>query len=148
MFHHILIATDGSAIAQRAAGQGLALAKQLGARVTLVTVTELWSISEMVTSTKMGASHPVEDYEATMDAAAKEVLDAARAAAEKAGVACETLHVADARPADGIVSSAEKLGCDLIVMGSHGLRGLKRLVLGSQAAEVMAHAKTPVLICP
>ena len=148
MFTHILVATDGSALAARGLEKGVALAKALSARLTIVHVTELWSISEMASSAEMGNLHPVDDYEAKAGAIATKILDAARKGAEAAGVKCETLHVADARPAAGIVSAATRNGCDLIVMATHGRRGVSRLVLGSQAAEVMAHAKIPVLICP
>ena len=147
MYRHILIATDGSSLATRAAKQGLALAKALGARVTAVTVTELWSASEMAAKAARGEKHPTDDYEAKASAAAEKVLAEIREAAETEGVRCETLHVADERPADGIVRACEQHGCDLIVMSSHGRRGLERLVLGSQATEVVATSKVPVLIC-
>ena len=148
MFKHILVATDGSALATHAIEKGMALAKALSARLTAVHVTELWSATEMATKASMGEMHPVEHYEARAAANATKILDAARKAAEAAGVQCETLHVADARPAEGIVSAASRNDCDLIVMASHGRRGVPRLVLGSQASEVLAHSKIPVLICP
>ena len=148
MFKHILVATDGSALAAHAVEKALTLAKALSARVTAVHVTELWSATEMASKASMGELHPVEDYEARAGAYARKILDAAANSASAAGVPCETLHVADARPADGIVSTATKNNCDLIVMASHGRRGVSRLVLGSQASEVLAHSKIPVLICP
>ena len=67
--------------------------------------------------------------------------------ASKLGVACETLHVKDRHPAEGIVETAKSRGCDLIVMASHGRRGLSRMLLGSQANKVVTHSAVPVLIC-
>jgi nucleotide-binding universal stress UspA family protein len=74
------------------------------------------------------------------------VLVSAKAAADRAGVAADTLHVPDRWPADAIIEVAEARGCNLIVMASHGRRGLGRLILGSQTSEVLAHSKIPVLV--
>jgi nucleotide-binding universal stress UspA family protein len=63
------------------------------------------------------------------------------------GIACETLHVKDRYPGEGIVAAAQQNGCDLIVVASHGRRGLGRIVLGSTANEVMTHSTIPSLIC-
>jgi nucleotide-binding universal stress UspA family protein len=62
-------------------------------------------------------------------------------------VACDTLHVKDQYPAEGIVEAAQARGCDLIVMASHGRRGLSKLLLGSQATRVLTHTDVPVLVC-
>jgi nucleotide-binding universal stress UspA family protein len=67
--------------------------------------------------------------------------------AGRIGVACETVHVKDQFAAEGIVDEAKSRNCDLIVMGSHGRRGLARFVLGSQATRVLTHSTTPMLIC-
>jgi len=87
----------------------------------------LWNLSERQSST----SPPI---------------NAAAQTAKTAGVACELVHVPDQHPAEGIIATAEKNGCDLIVMASHGRRALGRLLLGSQVNEVLAHSKIPVLI--
>jgi nucleotide-binding universal stress UspA family protein len=71
----------------------------------------------------------------------------AEAAARRAGVACETLHVKDKFAAAGIIETARDHGCDMIVMSSHGRRGLTRLLLGSQANKVVTLSTVPVLIC-
>ena len=67
--------------------------------------------------------------------------------AKQTGVTCETLHVKDQFPAEGIIETAKARGCDLIVMASHGRRGFARLLLGSQANKVVTHSTVPVLIC-
>ena len=144
MFKHILIATDGSALSQKGVEQGLELAKALGAKALLVTVSEPWT---SYVSGEMAISFPVQEYEEQVKASAGKVLAGAVAAAQKAGVSCETLHVKDKVPADGIVDAAKERGCDLIVMSSHGRRGISRVLLGSQANNVVTHSSIPVLIC-
>ena len=144
MFDNILIATDGSELARTAVTQGLALAKALGARVTAVMATEPWAATappEILTQAF------VRDYEKAAAARVREILDVVAAAAKDAGVACSTLHVSDRFPAEGILEAAAGAGCDLIAMASHGRRGIARLLLGSQAMEVLTHSTVPVLIC-
>ncbi|MEJ2762296.1 MAG: universal stress protein, partial [Gammaproteobacteria bacterium] len=89
---------------------------------------------------------PVDLYEKAETEAAGTILDAARAQGEKAGVTCETLHVRDRHPAEGIIEAAGNKGCDLIVMASHGRRGIAKILLGSVASEVLTHSRVPILI--
>jgi nucleotide-binding universal stress UspA family protein len=144
MYKHILIATDGSELAQKAVDQGLELAKALGARVTAVTVTEPWPATVVGDAV---IAFPVEEYEESVAATAGKVLAAVAEAAKKQGVSCTTLHVKDRYPAEGIVDTAKAKACDLLVMSSHGRRGLTKLLLGSQAIEVLTHSSVPVLVC-
>ncbi|HXF54414.1 MAG TPA: universal stress protein [Hyphomicrobiaceae bacterium] len=144
MYKHILIATDGSELADKAVTHGLSLAKAIGAKVTAVTVSEPWAAAA---PGEVAIAFPVEDYEAAVSAEARQVLAAAGAAAQRHGVACDTIHVKDRFPAEGILETAGKKGCDLIVMASHGRRGLAKLLLGSQAVEVLTRSTVPVLIC-
>lgn len=144
MYKHILIATDGSELAQKAIDQGFELAKALAAKVTAVTVTEPWIA---VAPGEMAVAFPVEEYEKGAAANAARILSVVDAAARQSGVTCDTLHVKDQFPAEGIIETAKERGCDLIVMASHGRRGLTRLLLGSQANKVVTHSTVPVLIC-
>lgn len=144
MYKHLLIATDGSELAAKAVEQGLALAKKLGAKATAITVTEPWVA--MVTG-EMVIAFPAEEYEAGCAANAERILSRVAEVADKTGVACETLHVRDQFPAEGILATAKARGCDLIVMASHGRRGVARVLLGSQANKVVTHSSVPVLIC-
>jgi len=144
MYKHVLIATDGSELAQKAVDQGLALAKALGARVTAVTVTEPWPVTM---AGDVVVAYPVEDYERSAAEAAAKVLAAVTDQAGRQGVPCAALHVKDRFPAEGIIEAAKSTGCDLIVMSSHGRRGLSKLLLGSQATEVLTSSTVPVLIC-
>jgi nucleotide-binding universal stress UspA family protein len=146
MYKHILIATDGSELAGRAVAHGLALAKDVGARVTLVTVTQPWSPFAIAPEDRQGKPGWLFQFEDMVAASAKAVLDAAAQKAKTVGVACELVHLPDQHPAEGIVAIAEEKGCDLIVMASHGRRAVGRLLLGSQVSEVLAHSKVPALI--
>ena len=143
MYKHILIATDGSELAVKAVTTGLALAKTLGAKVTAVNATEPWTA--MVTG-EAALAFPIEEYEKSSAENAAKILAEVSAAAKTQGVACETLHVNDF-PAEAIVGTAKAKGCDLIVMSSHGRRGLARVLLGSQATRVLTLSAVPVLIC-
>jgi nucleotide-binding universal stress UspA family protein len=146
MYRNILIATDGSDLAGKAVEHGVKLAREVAAAVTVVTVTEMWSALEMATEANRGNPNPMEVFEEMAVKSAREILDAAETAARSAGVRCETLHVRDRPPAEGIIAAANEKGCDLIVMASHGRRGLDRLLLGSQTTEVLAYSKVPVLV--
>jgi nucleotide-binding universal stress UspA family protein len=146
MYKNILIATDGSELAGRAVAHGLMLAKEMKAPVTLVTVTQSWTALDLAHETRLGHPNPIRQFEDMWAASAKAILDAGAQKAKAAGVACELVHVADQHPAEGIIAVAEKNGCDLIVMASHGRRAVGRLLLGSQVSEVLAHCTVPALI--
>ena len=146
MYRNILIATDGSDLAGKAVEHGVRLAKEMGASITLVTVTEMWSVFEMAAEAGGGAPNPLEKFEEMAAKSAQEILAAAKTVAQDAAIDCETLHVRDQAPAEGIIATANEKGCDLIVMASHGRRGLDRILLGSQTTEVLAHSKVPVLV--
>ena len=144
MYKHILAAADGSELAMKGVEQALALAKALGARITVATVTEPWPAAAYG---EMSLSFPIDAYEKGAAENAEYTLAAARTAAEKVGITCETVHIKDQYPAEGLIGAAKQCGCDLIVMSSHGRRGLSRLMLGSQANRVVILSTLPVLIC-
>jgi nucleotide-binding universal stress UspA family protein len=146
MYQHILIATDGSGLGGKAVTHGLTLAKRLNIPVTVVTVTEPWSVLELGRMARQGSQNPISQFEDMAAAAANNILDKARQTATSQGVACDVVHVQDQHPAEGIIATAKNKGCDLIVMASHGRRGLDRVLLGSQANEVLTHSKVPALI--
>ncbi len=146
MYKSILIATDGSDLADVAVEHGLRLAEAVGAAVVFVTVTELWSALHMSHEAAQGKLDAVKAYEDAEASSATTILENAAAKAAAIGVTSETRHVRDRAPAEGILDTAELEDCDLIVMASHGRRGLGRMLLGSQTAEVLAHAKKPVLV--
>ena len=144
MFKHILIATDGSDLAERAAAHGLELARLLGAKVTAVAVTEPWAA---VVTGEAAFGLPPADYEKGVIELAATVLARVAEMAKAAGLQCATVHVKDHFPDAGILAAAKDGGCDLIVMASHGRRGVARFLLGSVASRVVALSPVPVLIC-
>ena len=143
MYKHILIATDGSELAHKAVVQGFALAKAVGAKVTVVTVTEPWTA---VVPGEMGMAFPIDEYEKGAAENAGNILSTVKREADATGVACQTVHMSDQYPADGIISTCKDKSCDLIVMASHGRRGISRLLIGSQANQVVVHSTVPVLV--
>ncbi|MBX9775811.1 MAG: universal stress protein [Xanthobacteraceae bacterium] len=146
MYKRILVATDGSELANRAVAHGIALAKALNAPLSVVAVTDIWSPFEMAHDFDQRKKDPIGTYEALAATGAKRVLDKVAEMAKAQGVDCTLVHVADKRPADGIIEASKTAGADLIVMASHGRRGINRLLLGSQANEVVTTSKVPVLI--
>jgi nucleotide-binding universal stress UspA family protein len=148
MYKHILISTDGSDVAQKGVDHGLSLAKALGAKVTIVTVTERFPIYTGGMAAAGWVPGPTEmaEYDAGQKEWADGVLKRAKVGADKLGVETETVHVPDALPAEAILETAKARGCSLIAMSSHGRRGIGRLLLGSQTSEVLAHSPVPVLV--
>ncbi len=144
MFKHILIGTDGSELAQKAVTEGLELAKCSGAKVTVINVTEPWVA---VAPGEIAMAFPIKEYDESVASNAAQILATVETQAKALDVACTTLHVKDQFPAEGIVETATQRGCDLIVMSSHGRRGLMRFLLGSQAIKVLTHSTIPVLVC-
>jgi nucleotide-binding universal stress UspA family protein len=144
MFKHVLIATDGSELAQKAVAHGFALAKALEARVTVVTVTDIYPTGPY---SPIPLPSMIEHYEAAAALSAANILSSVSDVATKRGVSCATMHVKDQTPAQGILDAARQHACDLIVIASHGRRGMARLLLGSQAQKVMTLSTLPVLIC-
>jgi nucleotide-binding universal stress UspA family protein len=147
MYAHILVATDGSELADRALDQAVAIAKALNSDVTVVTVGEPAAVLGAGYYASAGyIAEPIPGLIEAQEKAARELLDKSAAKAKAAGLAVKTVYVNDNFPAEGIVLTAEKIRADLIVMGSHGRRGLGRLLLGSQTNSVLAQTKTPVLV--
>ena len=145
MYANILLSTDGSDVAKKGLKHGIALAKALNAKTTVITVTEPLPVIEYV-SGHAGGGISQQDWDAACKIRAAKVLDEARAMAEQIGTFVELLHVSDAHPATAIIETAKSRGCDLIVMASHGRRGLRKLLLGSQTSEVLVDGSVPVLV--
>ena len=144
MYANILMSTDGSDVARNGVKHGIALAKALNAKVTVITVTEPLPVDA---SGWIPSPEEVDRFDAACKQRAGKVLDEARAMAEQSGISAELLHVPNEHhPATAIIETAKSGGCDLIVMGSHGRRGLRKLVLGSQTSEVLADGSVRVLV--
>ena len=147
MFANILLSTDGSDVARKGVKHGIALAKALNAKVTVITVTEAFPVYGGGDAVGfIPTKGELDRFDAACKERAGEALDEARVMAEQIGIFVELLHVPNAHPATAIIETAKSNGCDLIVMGSHGRRGLSKLFLGSQTSEVLADGSLPVLI--
>ncbi len=146
MYKHILIATDGSELAAKGVEHGLALAGPLGAKVTVLTVTEPLEARAARAAIAAGVRDPATRYDQAIDETMKERFAEIEKSAKSHGIPVELVHEIDEYPAEAIVRSAKLLGCDLIVMSSHGRRGARRLILGSQTSEVVTHTTIPVLV--
>ena len=144
MYKHILIPTDGSKLSETAVKEGMALASSIKARVTGLTV--IAPFHTFVLDPEMVADTP-EQYQKDSEARARRCLAALDGAAKAAGVGCETLHVVHEHPYEAIIDTARQRGCDLILMASHGRRGVSAVVLGSETVKVLTHSKIPVLVC-
>ena len=147
MYTRMLIAIDGSELADKALRHAFALAKGTNAKLIVLTSTEpstMIAPGAEIMMVDTGAI--IADLEKAKAESAKTVLANARELAKDAGLTIQALHMPRQLPADAIISVAKEQGADLIVMGSHGRRGLGRLLLGSQAAEVLARSTIPVLI--
>ena len=143
MFKHILIPTDGSDLSRKAILYGLQLAKETGAKVTGLTVAEPYQPVGMD-----AVLIPMDegDYEEQSRVLTEKAIEQVKMAAQAAGVSCETIREINDQPYRAIIDAAQALGCDLIVMASHGRRGISALLLGSETAKVLTHSTIPVLV--
>ena len=146
MFRNILVPTDGSALSRRAIKRAVQLAKEQKGRVTGFYVGPAWKPRLRDDSIAYRVDSP-DEHAASVKKAATRVLNVVRAEAAKAGVPCTTSFSTDDFPYMKIVEAASRNGCDLILMATHGRRGISRLLLGSETSKVLAHAKVPVLVC-
>ena len=143
MHQHILIPTDGSELSQKAIDYGMALAKSVNAKVTVMTVST--PFYTLAVEPGMITDAP-EQYGKRMATLAAKYLNVANEAALAAGVSCDTLHVEHDHPYLAIIETASQKSCDLIVMASHGRRGISAIVLGSETVKVLTHSTIPVLV--
>lgn len=143
MYKHILIPTDGSDRSGKAVQHGIALAKSEGAKVSGMTVTVPFHVfaldPDSLTDTPAS-------YQERMEAVAGKYLGQIKNAAAASGVTCDVISLEHEQPYQAIIDTAKKNGCDLIVMASHGRRGLSALVLGSETVKVLTHSSIPVLV--
>jgi len=144
MFKSILIPTDGSELSQRAVRTAVELARIHRARITGIHVIPDYHLLIAYE----GAFDPVteERIEEEAKARAEKYLAFVRQVAEEAGVPCDTVCETSDHPYDAILKSADARECDLIVMTSHGRKGLAAVLLGSETRKVLTHARIPVLV--
>jgi nucleotide-binding universal stress UspA family protein len=143
MFKHLLLPTDGSELSEAAIRKGVQFAKTINAKVTGFYVMPEFHVftyrTEMLEDTK-------EQFAKDCKAHADQFLAVIEKAAKAAGVACDTAVVTSDHTYEAIIKAAEKKGCDLIMMASHGRSGVQGLLLGSETHKVLTHSKIPVLV--
>lgn len=142
MYKRILVPTDGSDITGKAVQTAISLAKAVGATLTTVSVKEPFPYSAI---SEMQPVPPQEFYDAQERIAAERVKGVVNAA-NAAGMQCDGFTVEALHPWEAILDQAKQQGCDLIVMASHGRRGVSALLLGSETNRVLTHSPLPVLI--
>ena len=143
MFHHILIPTDGSPLSTVAVEKAIDFAGDADAKVTVLTVVipfHAFSIdADQVADTRA-------EYERRARMRAAEVLSDAQRKAKARGVLCDVIQLEGEAPYDVIINTADRSGCDLIAMASHGRSGIAAVVLGSETLKVLTHSKIPVIV--
>jgi len=143
MFKHILLPTDGSETSKSAIQKCITFAKENGAKVTGLHVIPEYQFltyqTEMLADTR-------EQYAKDSILHAKKILAEIETAAKEAGVECETLYVTSEYPHEAIVKAANDEQCDLIIMATHGRKGVQRLFLGSETQKVLTLSPIPVLV--
>jgi nucleotide-binding universal stress UspA family protein len=143
MFKHILLPTDGSELSEAAIHKGIQFAKSITAKVTgfhVILPFHVFTLqTEMLEDTK-------EQYERQSKLHAEQFLGVIKKAAGEAGVRCDTDCVTSNHPYEMIIQAADKKGCDLIMMASHGRKGVQGLLIGSETQKVLTHTTIPVLV--
>jgi nucleotide-binding universal stress UspA family protein len=145
MFTRILVPTDGGPLSRKATRAAAKLAKSMQAKVTSIHVTSPFHIVAYdfyVPPDLLSAG----DYDATVAKSATKVLAQAEKVCKAVGVPWEGMHVSDDVPSEAIIAAAKRKRCDLILMASHGRRGVAAMVLGSETNKVLTHSKIPVLV--
>lgn len=140
MYKRILVPTDGSERSVKAVEGAARFARPLGATLVVMTVVEPYSY------TTEYRPESIEQYDERVTAEAEERLEAARKIAVAAGVEVKTVMVKSFSPAEAIIEQAEKNGCDIIFMASHGRKGIAAVLLGSETQKVLTHSHFPVMV--
>lgn len=145
MFKHILVPTDGSPLSETTVARAVSFAKDAGARITFFYAQPDFPMPIYGEGALIDPTTPEQFGKAAADEA-KRILDAAKSAADEAGVASDTDTIVNEVPYEAVIDAAQRHGCDLIFMASHGRRGIAGLLLGSETQKVLTHSKIPVLV--
>jgi nucleotide-binding universal stress UspA family protein len=147
-YKRILVPTDGSKLSLNAAKVAATLARRLNARITAVYVIAPYTPIFLAEDAMIvNSAYDQKTYKAATEKLAALALGKIAATAAASKVKCDPFRVTNSQPWEGIIRAARKHKCDLIVMASHGRRGLSGLILGSETAKVLTHSKIPVLVC-
>ncbi|WP_079436562.1 universal stress protein [Zoogloea sp. LCSB751] len=145
MFKNILVPTDGSELSDSTVTRAVSFAQEAGARVTFFYAQPDFPMPIYGEGALIDPTTP-EQFSRAAAAEAEAILSRARANAEAAGVEASGDTLVSEVPYEAIIEAAERNGCDLIFMASHGRRGLSGLLLGSETQKVLTHSKIPVLV--
>ena len=145
MYQRILVATDGSSLSKKATKHAIALAASTGASLVVLKIVPRYPMSFFEGSTVVSIDSVKEAEQKWADDAAKQ-LDSIVAEAGAAGVKAKATVVKSDLIAESIIAAAKKHKADIVVMASHGRKGIKRILLGSEALNVLTHSEVPVLI--
>ena len=145
MYKHILVPTDGSPLSLKAVRAASKLAVKLKAKITALYVIQPYMPRYTSEDIVYRAAYTMGQYEKGMKKTADKAL--ARVVATANGATCATMSKVHEHPWEAIIDVAKSRKCDLIVMASHGRRGIAGLLLGSETQKVLTHSKTPVLVC-
>ena len=145
MFKHILVPTDGSALSESAVSRAVTFARAPGARITFFYAQPDFPMPIYGEGALIDPTTP-EQFAKSAAAEAQSILAKAKAIADADGVVAATDTVVNEVPYQAVIDAADRHGCDLIFMASHGRRGLNALVLGSETHKVLTHSKIPVLV--
>ena len=145
MYQRILVTTDGSALSKKAVKSAISLAALCGAELVALTVVPRYPQSYFEGGIALQAEE-VGRVEKQWADDGQSVVEAVKKAAQAKGVVTQAMSVKSDVVSDAILAAAKKLQCDLIVMASHGRKGIKRLLLGSETQHVLTHATIPVLV--
>ena len=146
MYKHVLVPCDGSPLSDRAISESIALAKHAGAKITLVNVVAPYHVPVPGDHTSDAIKEIERQYLVELEKRAGDMLGKARDRVMSAGVTCETVVCSGLHPHEEIIATAKDLACDLILMASHGRRGIQGLLLGSETVKVLTHCSIPVLV--
>jgi nucleotide-binding universal stress UspA family protein len=147
MFKHILIPTDGSKLSAKAIRTAVRLARDTGAKVTGAYVIAPYVPPVYGEGTIYVHGVTAKRYKALSEREARKALAAIEIEARTTGIEYGSATLTAYNPWEGIIRAAKSKKCDLIVMASHGRRGLAGLILGSETTKVLTHSKIPVLVC-
>ena len=142
MYKKILVPIDGSATAAKAIVPAVEMATQFGASIVGITVSDPYPYSGLAETVPVTA----DAYRASTTQAAEHALQALTSACAAASVRCECVVAEDVHPWRAMLDAASEKGCDLVVMASHGRRGVQAVLLGSETQKLLTHSKLPVLV--
>jgi nucleotide-binding universal stress UspA family protein len=145
MYKRIMVATDGSTLSKKAVAHAIDLAALSGAELVAIKVTPRYPQSYFEGSLPLTATE-VNKIEKQWTDAAQKIVDGVAKAAKAKGVTTKAVVVKSDIVSDAVIAAAKKHKVDLVVMASHGRRGIKRLLLGSETQQVLTHANVPVLV--